>query len=128
MMSEPTSPPVAQKGLLARFIGVIVSPVPVFEDVVRVPKPAQILLLSALVIALSAAIPQFTEKGRTAALDAQVQAVERFTGKPVTDEIYQTMERRSHYSGYFALGAVFTLSTLMFTMSLEEAAPFETEN
>jgi hypothetical protein len=82
-----------QLGLVARAIGVITSPGATFADVARAPRPAAILLIVAVVIAVASTLPQMTERGRQAILKTQVDMIERFT--PVTDEMYTEMEARS---------------------------------
>jgi hypothetical protein len=106
-MNQPAPPPAPAKGLIARAIGIIVSPRATFEDVVRAPRAVGILFLCCLVIGISQAAPQFTERGRQAALDMQVQQTERMMGRQLTDEMYQGMERRSHFGGYITLVGVF---------------------
>ncbi|HYN08130.1 MAG TPA: YIP1 family protein [Vicinamibacterales bacterium] len=106
-MNQPVPPPAPAKGLIARATGIILSPRATFEDVVRAPRAVGILFLCCLVIGISAAAPQFTERGRQAALDMQVQQTERMMGRPLTDEMYQGLEGRSHYGGYFAIIGVF---------------------
>ncbi len=93
--STSTSP--ALPGLFSRAIGIITSPAATYEHIVRKPKVAGILFLAALVIGLAQGLPQLSERGRSAALEMQVQQVERF-GVTVTDEMYQQMEQRSRSS------------------------------
>ena len=83
-----------------------------FEGVVQTPRPAGLLFLVALLIALATALPQFTERGRQAALDMQIQQIEKFTGQPVSDELYSQMEGRSKYNGYFTLISVFIFTPI----------------
>lgn len=89
LSAEPPFP-----GLLSRVIGVITDPTATFAHVVRIPKVAGVLFLLSLVIGLAQGLPQFTERGRAAALEMQVQQMERF-GMEVTDELYQQMQQRS---------------------------------
>ena len=91
--SIPPAEPIPN--LLSRAIGVITSPGATFAHVVRTPKVAGMLFLVALVMGLAQGLPQLTERGRAAALEMQVQQMERF-GVAVTDEMYQQMEQRSH--------------------------------
>ena len=106
-MTEAASAETPDKGLFARTIGIITSPGATFRTVVRYPRPASILLLICLVIGLTTGIPQFTARGRQMVLDAQVQQIEKFTGKPVTPEMYAGMERRAAYGPYITMGSVF---------------------
>lgn len=95
-------------GLLARAIGVITSPGETFAHVVRTPKVAGMLALVGLVFALSSGLPQFTERGRAAALEMQVASAERM-GITVTDEMYADMATRSQSptTGYITLVSTF---------------------
>ncbi|MEZ5317218.1 MAG: YIP1 family protein [Vicinamibacterales bacterium] len=111
MTESETPAPSPDMGLLARAIGVITSPTATFQAIVQQPRPVIILLLIALVTGVSAAIPQFTERGRQAALQMQVEQMERFTGQPLSDEMYQRMEAQSH-SPIGGIGAV--VGTLIF--------------
>src|SRR5688572_28801630 len=93
--TDPSIPSTADlPGLFSRAIGIITAPAATYAHVVRKPKVAGILFLVGLVIGLAQALPQLTERGRAAALELQVQQMERF-GVTVTDEVYQQMEQRS---------------------------------
>jgi hypothetical protein len=95
------------KGVLSRAIGIIVSPGATYKEALREPRPVGILFVCCLVIALATGLPQFTERGQQAALDNQVQAIERFTGQPVTPEMYAQMERQAVYGAYGAFVGTF---------------------
>ena len=82
-MTESVAPPAQDMGVVARAIGVITSPTPTFEVVTRSPKAAIMLLFVSLLIGVAGSIPQFTEKGRLAVLNTQVEAVEKMTGQPI---------------------------------------------
>jgi hypothetical protein len=106
-MTEPTTPAPPAQGLLARAIGMFTAPRQTFEGVVRTPKAVGMLFLVVVIMALATAGPQFTERGRQAALDNQVQTIEKFTGQPVTDEVYAQMEGRSKYTAPITLVSFF---------------------
>lgn len=106
-MPDALTPPVRDMGVFARAVGVITSPTETFRAVVAKPRPAAILFLVCLVMSLALGIPQFTEKGRQATLDMQVQQFERFSGQPVSPEVYAQMEKRSHFNGYLTAGSMF---------------------
>jgi hypothetical protein len=89
--------------LFARAIGVIFSPRPTFEAVVAAPKSVGILFLCALVFGIASGLPQFTERGRQAAVDMQAQQMERWTGQSVSDEQYNRMLEGAKYSAYFSV-------------------------
>ncbi len=107
-MSETAPSQPQTLGLFARAIGVITSPAATFADVVREPRPAAILLIVALVIAVAATVPQMTEKGRQAVLDTQVQTMERLMG-PLDDEVYAQLEAQSHSNTRHIYSVVGTL-------------------
>jgi len=111
-MTDPHTAPTTPDGpllpgLLARVMGVITSPGETFVHVVRTPKVAGMLFVVCLATALSQGLPQFTESGRAAALEMQVQQAERWTGQPVTDEAYAAMEKQSRFGAYLALVGAF---------------------
>jgi hypothetical protein len=94
-------------GLFSRAIGIITSPTAMYAHVVRSPKVAGMMFLVAALQALAIGVPQFTERGKAAALEMQVQMVENFGGT-VTDEAYQQMEQRSRSSNLGAYLAIVT--------------------
>jgi hypothetical protein len=112
-MTDSPSPAGAEKGLFGRAIGVIFSPGETFRHVVRDPRAVGVLFLASVVIALATGLPQFTERGRMAALDTQVQAIERFTGQTVTPEMYAQLERQSYYGAYSAIAGTFIMLPVM---------------
>lgn len=117
-MTDMVQPTVPALGLFARAVGVIVSPVDTFKAVVAHPRPVGILFLVCLAMAIAVGGPQFTESGKRAALDMQVQQIERSTGNPISPEQYTAMERFSAFSGYIAMGAIFVMIpvvTVIFT-------------
>jgi len=106
-MTESTVPVPPDEGVFARAIGILTSPRRTFEGIVQNPRPAAILFLATAVIALATSLPQFTERGRQAALDMQVQQMEKFTGQPVSDEQYARMQTGMKYGAYFSPIAIF---------------------
>jgi hypothetical protein len=112
-MTELTVPVPQDEGVLARAIGILTSPKRTFEGIVQNPRPAAILFLATAVIALATSLPQFTERGRQAALDMQVQQVEKFTGQPVSDEQYARMQTGMKYSAYFSPIAIFVFTPVV---------------
>lgn len=105
-MTDAVTPAPAQS-LFARIIGIILSPKATFESVVAHPRPIGVLAVCALVIGLAAGLPQFTERGRQAAIDSQVEMQERMTGQPVTDEQYQALAKMSSFGAYSAIVGTF---------------------
>jgi hypothetical protein len=114
-MTEPTSAAAAvpDQNLLSRAIGIITSPGATFQTVVAYPRPAGILFVVCVVLALATGGPQFTARGRQAALDMQVQQTERLTGKPVTPEAYARMEQFGKYGGILAVVGIFVAVPLI---------------
>ena len=88
-----------QMGLISRFIGIITAPRATFERVVAHPKVLGMLLLTAVIIALGAALPMTTEAGRQAALDQQVSQMEAF-GMQVNDEQYEQFRKGMRIAPY----------------------------
>ena len=104
-------------GLFARAIGIIFSPGDTFRAVVRDPRPAGILFLVCVVFALATALPQFTERGRQAVVDMQAQTMERFTGQPISPEVYQGLIQQARFAPYTTLVSMFVflpIGTLFF--------------
>jgi hypothetical protein len=108
-MPESTPTPAPEMGIIARAMGILTAPGRTFEVVVANPRPAAILLLVTLVMAIAASAPQFTEKGRLATLEMQVQTIERMTGQPISDQMYQQMATgaQSTRGGYYAMISTF---------------------
>ncbi|MCR4373933.1 MAG: YIP1 family protein [Acidobacteria bacterium] len=103
--SSPESAPIP--GLLSRAIGIITAPGAMYVHVVRSPKVAGMMFIVAVLQGLALGVPQFTDRGRAAALEMQVEMVENFGGT-VTDEVYQQMEQRSRNSNLGAYSAIVT--------------------
>jgi hypothetical protein len=117
-MSTASAESSSVPGLPSRFVGVIFSPRATFERLLPRPKVLGILLVAGVLIGLAQGLPQLTETGRQAALDAQVQRTERFTGQPVTDEAYARMEKMAPITAYITMVAtpVFVaLGTVVFS-------------
>jgi hypothetical protein len=82
------------------MVGVIFSPRSTFERLLPAPRLLGTILLVGIIIGLSQALPQLTETGRQAAIDAAAQQMERFTGRPVTEEQYAAMQRSAPLRAY----------------------------
>lgn len=110
-MNETVATEPALPGVFARAIGIITSPKATFEQVVRAPHAIGILALVALLIGASTSAFSFTEKGRQAQLEYQVQQMERFV--TVTDEMYARMEEQSQkqaaYAPFLAIVGTFVI-------------------
>ena len=110
MPESAPSAPAPQLGLFARILGVITSPRATFESIVAYPRPVGVLFVVALAVALASGLPQFTETGRQAVLEAQIRSIEQFTGQPASPEQIERMEQQSRYNGPIAV--VFTFIIL----------------
>lgn len=98
--AEP--PPPAGKGLLARAVGVFVSPRATYADVAARPRALGALALGTLLIAGSVFAFMSTEVGQLAIVDQQVKMIESF-GRPVDDAMYDQMEAGAARARYFTL-------------------------
>lgn len=106
-MTEPAqTASVPSQGLIARAIGVIVSPKATFQGIVADPRPFGILFLVALVIAVAQGAPQFTEAGRQAVRDAQYRALEQ-SGREVTPEMQAQLETFGRFTPYMTIAGAF---------------------
>ena len=118
-MSEPAGTETPDQGLMARAVGIVVSPGDTFRAIIRFPRPAGILFLVCLALAVATAGPQFTARGRQAALDMQVRQMERFSGQPVSPQMYEQVERQAaRFGPYFTALGLFVMipvSSLIFT-------------
>jgi Yip1 domain len=94
-MAQTTAPVAAgpaQKGLVARVLGIITSPRETFQSVVAHPRWFGVLALTAVIIAVCAALPMTTDEGKQSALDQQVRSMESM-GFTVSDQMYDQMQR-----------------------------------
>jgi hypothetical protein len=106
--------------LIARFIGILTAPRATYEHVVARPKWLGMFLLTAVIIAIGAALPMTTEAGKQAAVDQQVSSMESF-GMQVSDEQYAGMLKGTAILPYMTGGSVLVFS---FVMALIMAALF----
>ena len=95
--------------VFARFIGIITSPRATFASVVAHPKWFGMYLLTAVIMAVFAALPMTSEAGKQATLDQQVSSMESF-GFEVSDEMYEQMRRRTDFAAYQTAGAILVFS------------------
>jgi hypothetical protein len=82
----------ASQNLIARYIGMIVSPKDTVLGVVARPRWLGMMVLTAAIVAFFTALPLTTPAGQQAALDQQVQQMQSF-GFTVSDEMYAQMEK-----------------------------------
>jgi hypothetical protein len=99
----------ASAGLLSRFVGIITSPRATFERVAAHPRWFGMFALTTAIVLVCTAGPMFTEWGRQAALDQQVQVMESF-GANVTDEAYAAMERNMRIAPYTTAAGILIMT------------------
>ena len=104
-MTDPTPVQAPPLGLLQRMIGIITAPKATYESVVAHPRPVGVLFVCALIIGITATVPQFTEPARQATLDMQIKSMERF-GVTATPEVIEKMEAQSRNPVSRAMGAI----------------------
>jgi len=102
----------APKNLLARYIGIIVSPKDTFASLVPAPKVFGMLALTAVLGAFFTALPMTTETGRQAQLDKQVEQMQSM-GFPVTDQTYEAMQKGASRMPYTTGAAVVIFTPIM---------------
>jgi hypothetical protein len=95
----------ADMNAISRFIGIITSPRATFESVVAQPKWLVMYLLTAVIMAIFAALPMTTEAGQAAVLEQQVSSMEAF-GFEVNDQMYEQMRARAGFAAYQTAGSM----------------------
>jgi hypothetical protein len=99
-------------GLVARLVGVIVSPRRTFEVIARHPRWLSALLTVALIVAGASSWLVSTELGQQMLLEQQVDAMESF-GVTVSEEMYDQLKRRLASAVYFTAGGVLVMMPLV---------------
>jgi hypothetical protein len=112
-MTDTATAEQAAPGLFARALGIVIAPTETFRSVVAHPRSVGILFLVCLLMALATGGPQLTDAGQQAALAAQVEQIERFTGQPVTPDQYVQMEQRAGFGAYLVMGSMFVIIPFM---------------
>lgn len=90
------------KNLIARVIGVVMTPRSAYSDVVARPRALGALLVTLLVSGAALGTFMSTEAGRKAALDQQQQTLESF-GMHLSDAQYERMREQVARPPYFAV-------------------------
>lgn len=103
--TTPTGTGPAEMNVLSRFIGIITSPRDTFASVVARPKWLVMYLLTAIIMAIFAALPMTTDAGQQAVLDQQVSSMEAF-GFDVSDQMYEQMRARTAFAAYQTAGSM----------------------
>jgi len=102
-MTDAAPSPQPLPGLLARAVGIVVSPKATFEQVVQTPRILGMLALLTITTGIGSSAFTFTAAGQQAVVDMSAQQIERFTGQPPTDDQMAAIEKRAPYQGYFSL-------------------------
>ena len=84
--------PPAQPGLLARIVGVVLSPRSTYAAVAAKPRSLGVILAVILVGGTAQGLFLSSEIGQKVTLETQIKAIESF-GFNVTDQMYDQMER-----------------------------------
>lgn len=112
-MTEASSTAAPGQGLLSRVIGVIFSPKATFERLVPAPKVLGVLLFCGIAVGLGQGVPQLTETGTQASVQMQAQQMERFTGRPLSEEQYANLQRSAPIRAYATIaGAPISLAII----------------
>ena len=91
-MTVTQDTPVADQGLFARIVGVLLSPRATYAAVAAKPRVLGVLLVVLLVSGLAQGLFLSSEVGQQTALDQQVRSMEAF-GINVTDQMYDQLEQ-----------------------------------
>jgi hypothetical protein len=128
----------APKGLLARAVGVIVSPAETYADIAAHPRALAALVLVFVATSLVMGLFLSTDTGRNAALDRNLSMMDTF-GSRLSEaqmrQVSQSFEARAAYAPLYAVGgilvglpltvaAVASLGMLVFNVGLGGEATF----
>ena len=111
-VSAAQRPQAAQKSLVARLIGVILSPADTFRSIVAHPTWLGALVTVVLVIAGGNFALLSTEVGQQALLDQQIRTSEAW-GQTVTDAQEERMEEMLPVMRYVTLGSTIALAPII---------------
>ena len=100
--SAPAAP-AKGKGLVARVVGVFVSPRATYADVAARPRWLGAFLVGSFVAIVGLFALLSTDVGQQAWLDQQVKGAESF-GRTISDQQYEGMERIAPYIRYIVAG------------------------
>lgn len=111
-LTAATGAPAPPQGLVARFIGVVVSPQETFRSVAAHPRWLGMLVVVTVIVAVMSALPMTTDAGKEAALRSQVEGMESF-GLTVSDQAYEGMRQGITSAPYTTAGAILVFSPIM---------------
>src|SRR6185436_8517642 len=92
VMTVTQDTPVADQGLLARLIGVLIAPRATYAAVAAKPRSLAVLVVVLLVSGLAQGLFLSSEVGQQTALDQQVRSMEAF-GINISDQMYDQLEQ-----------------------------------
>jgi hypothetical protein len=95
-------PAVRPKSLPARLAGIVFGPRAAYADVAAAPRWFGAFAAVFLVSAAAASTFMSTEVGRNALIDQQITSSESWTGRPMTEQQIDRLERMSQYFAYTA--------------------------
>lgn len=102
-MTQTTTPPPSEaRSLPARLLGVIFAPRATYGDIARRPRWIGAFLAVWLVSGAVLSTFMSTEVGRSALLDQQITQSESWTGRPMSEQQIDRLERMSNYFAYTA--------------------------
>jgi hypothetical protein len=116
-MTDAAPSPQPMPGLLARAVGVVVSPKATFERLVQTPRILGMLALVVALSAIGASAFTFTAAGQQAAVDFSAQQIERFTGQPPNDAQMAAIEKQAPIQAYLGFGS--TLVVVPIALAVE---------
>ena len=91
-MTVAQDTPVADQGLFARIVGVLLTPRATYAAVAAKPRALGVLAVVLVIIGLAQGLFLSSEVGQQLMLDQQIRAMEAF-GMTVSDQLYDQMEQ-----------------------------------
>lgn len=115
-MTDAALSPQPLPGLIARVVGVIVSPKATFERLVQTPRILGMLALVAITAGIGSSAFTFTTAGQQAFVDAAAQQIERFSGQPPTDAQTAAIEKQAPIQAYISLAGSLVIIPLIIAL------------
>ena|SRR5215471_8931164 len=106
----------APKSLVARIIGIIISPKETFQIVVASPKWFGMLACTTLAAALFTALPLTTEGGQEAAIARNEESVKSLGINVDLDQMHERMEQGKARMPYTTAASIIVISPIMVTI------------
>jgi hypothetical protein len=104
------------KGLLARAVGVIISPRETYADIAAHPRVLGALALVLLIVIGASTGFLMTEVGKNALFDQQLRTMESF-GIRVNDQMYDRLEQQLQWAPYFSAFTIVTFPVVWAVVS-----------